>query len=124
TVEDHAAAARLDEPIDAAEERRLAGTGEADEHDELPTPDVEADAIERARAARVHLRQVAERKQGRHRGQFMECERPPVTRRPFAVSRAGYFVGEGAGVAAGRGVVLARPSTSTPASAAASFIGS
>src|SRR3989441_1386714 len=126
-VQDHTPARRLDQLVDTAEERRLPRAREADEDDELTALDVERDPVERARAARVGLRDLLEpQERGHWRASLGTSKRPPLARRPLPRNlmhrRYGLFVG--AGVAAGRGVFCASFSTSMPASFAASFIGS
>src|SRR5581483_5393867 len=65
-VEQDATARRLDEAVEATEQRRLPGPREPDENDELAARDVEGDAVECACPARVNLREVLDGEDGRH----------------------------------------------------------
>jgi hypothetical protein len=45
-VDDDLARGRLDEPVEVPHERRLAGTGEAHDHEDLAGPDIEAHVVQ------------------------------------------------------------------------------
>ena len=68
---DDTAACRFHEAVDAAQQRRLARAGKTDQHDELTVLDVKRDVVDRARAARVDLDQVLDRKDRRHQRESM-----------------------------------------------------
>src|SRR5439155_22887930 len=74
-VEDDRPARGLDEPVDAAQERRLPGSGETDEDEELATLDVERDPIERARPRWIDLHELLEGEDRCHRAASRNSER-------------------------------------------------
>jgi len=130
TIEDHLTARRLDKPVDTAKQRRLSRTRKTNEDHELATPDVEGNAVEGSRAARLDLHEVTDLEERRHAAQDREKKTagcPAV----FSVRRERKDQGDllgvalaGAAVAGGRGVFAASPATSMPASFAASRTGS
>src|SRR5439155_22806516 len=103
-------------------------TRKADQHHELAAQDVERDAVEGASAARIGLYEVLDRNDRRHPRQSRESTKAAGAPAAFVRSRDtcgyGLLLGDGATVAAGRGVAFARVATSTPASFAASLMGS
>src|SRR5207244_438344 len=83
----------LDESVDAAQQRRLARTGKPDEHDEFPVLDVERDAVDRARAARIDLHQVLYLKRRPHGAESMEKKKAAGASGGLQVKRAEWLGG-------------------------------
>src|SRR5207237_606676 len=87
-VEHDAPARRLDEPVDAAKERGLARTGKSDEDDEFAALDVQGDAVDAARAARIDLHQVLYLKHRPHGAESMEKKKAAGASGGLQVTRA------------------------------------
>ena len=83
-LEEDLAGSRLDQPVDAADQRRLAGARGADDGRDSGATDIQGDATQNGFAARVFLVEVADRQCSRRIVHFL----PAASARAFSFSNA------------------------------------